>query len=330
MSSIIHLVAMWFAAVVAVITATFRRMLLGPTLRSWTWRTEWTVASVRAIISVAARHRDDPVVIRFGMRVHTLVPLGLRRRIDVRRVRVGDVEADRYLPADVFQPARTMLYFHGGGYVFGNPGTHRQFVSRLVDASHAGAVAPRYRLAPHHRYPAAVDDALAAYQALLGANIEPWTITVAGDSAGGGLAIALLIRLRSLDLPMPGGAMLFSPYLDLGHNGYSIRANARTDYLPLHEMSKPNDWYCDLAQIIEPEVSPVHADLTGMPPMLVFAGGAEMLLSDAQRLVENAARAGVPVEFVVEPEMMHVWPAMVEWEPAAHRALATASAWINR
>lgn len=330
MAALVHLAAMWFAGAIAVVSVTVRRLLLGPTLPTWSWRTEWTVASVRAVLTVAARHRDDQLISRIGMTVRTPVPLGLRRRVDVRRVKVGAVEADRYLPADLFRATRTLLYFHGGGYLFGNPGTHRQFVSRLVDASHAEAIAPRYRLAPHHRYPAAVEDALAAYRAIIESHIDPASVIVAGDSAGGGLALALLIRIRSLDLPMPAGALLFSPYLDLEHTGYTIRANARTDYLPLSEMVEPNDWYSEIAQILEPEVSPVHADFTGMPPMLVFAGGAEMLRADAERLVESALRAGVDAELAIEPEMMHVWPAMVEWEPASQRALEHATTWIHR
>lgn len=129
---------------------------------------------------------------------------------------------------------------------------------------------------------------------------------------------------------MPAGAMVFSPYVDLEHGGYTIRTNAATDYLPLSELSRPNDWYAEPERLRDPEVSPVRGDLTGLPPLLVFAGGAEMLLGDSLRLVEIARRDGVDVELVVEPEMMHVWPAVVEWEPASARSLETAAAWIDR
>jgi len=321
---------MWWAVTMSVLVVSMRRILLGPTLPSWTWRTEWAVASARAVIGSAARYRDDPVLSRFGLRVTTPVPRDLRRSVDVRRVHVGAIEADRYLPSDVFRTRNILLYFHGGGYVFGNPGTHRQFIARLVEATGCGAVAPRYRLAPNHRYPAAVDDALAAYQSLLDADIDPSTIVVSGDSAGGGLAMALLIRLRSVGLPLPSGAMLFSPYLDLEHTGYSVKANARTDYLPLAELTGPNTWYAGADELREPEVSPIHADLAGLPPMIVFAGGAEMLLADSERLVENAARDGVDAELVIEPEMMHVWPAIVDWEPASRRTLEVARRWIGQ
>ena len=323
------LITMWILGWVAALGAVFRRLLLGPTMPSWTWRTEVTIAVTRQLIATASTRSNGRGLGSVGLKITAPVPRTLRRDVDVRRVRVGSVEADRYIPSDVFQASTTLLYFHGGGYVFGNPGTHRQFIAQLVHATGAGAVAPRYRLAPKHRYPAAVDDAQAAYEALLAAGIDPARIVVAGDSAGGGLAVALLLRIRRLGLPVPAGAILFSPYVDLSHTGYTIRTNARTDYLPEATMLQPNDAYADPGQMTEPEVSPVVADLTGLPPMLVFAGGAEMILSDSIRLVENARRDGVEAELVVEPEMMHVWPAIVEWEPASHRCLETSRRWLD-
>ena len=330
MGTLATLITMWVHGWLAVLKATLRRLLLGPTLPSWMWRTEWSVAFARAVIEVASHHRDDEFLMRAGLRITAPVPLSLVRTIDLRRVRVGGIEADRYLPTSVFRPATAILYFHGGGYVFGNPGTHRQFIARLVHATGAGAVAPRYRLAPRHRFPAAVDDACSAYRALLDAGIDPGTIIVSGDSAGGGLTMALLLRIRTEGLPMPAGAMVFSPYVDLEHGDYTIHTNASTDYLPLSELSRPNDWYTEPGRLRDPEVSPVHGDLTGLPPLLVFAGGAEMLLGDSLRLVEIARRDGVAVDLVIEPEMVHVWPAIVDWEPASDRCLDSAAAWIDR
>ena len=329
MGTIVTLIAMWFRGWLALVTATIRRLLLGPTLPTWMWRTEWAVASARAVVETASRRRDDPFLIRFGMRITLPVPLDLLRQVDLRRVHVGSVVADRYLPTNVFQANTTILYFHGGGYTFGNPGTHRQFIARLVHATRAGAVAPRYRLAPRHRFPAAVDDALEAYRSMIDAGIDPTRIVLAGDSAGGGLTMALLLRLRDEGVPMPAGAIVFSPYVDLEHGSYTIATNARTDYLPLTELSRPNDWYTEPDRLRDPQVSPVHGDLTGLPPLLVFAGGAEMLLGDSIRLSEIARRDGVDVELVIEPEMMHVWPAFADWEPASHRTLETARRWID-
>lgn len=328
MRSLLHVMLMGLAGALAAIAATFRRLLLGPTLPSWSWRTEWAVASARSVIEVAARYRDDPMLLRFGMTVQAPVPFGLRDKVHLRKVRIAGIEADRYEPVRSARN-RTILYFHGGGYVFGNPGTHRQFIARLVNATGAFAVAPRYGLAPRHQFPAAVNDAQAAYEALLDRGLDPASIIVAGDSAGGGLSMALLHRIRESGLPVPAGAVLFSPYLDLEHKAYTIALNAATDYLPLSELSIPNHWYASLQHMRDPEASPVNAELTGFPPLLVFAGGAEMLLGDSIMLAERAESAAVSCKLVVEPDMMHVWPAIVEWEPASDRALATANDWIE-
>jgi acetyl esterase/lipase len=329
MSSFVHLVLMSLAGFTATLKATIRRLLLGPTLPTWMWRTEWTVASVRSIIAVATKYSDDPIILRFGLKARLPVPWSLRAKVRVRSVRVGGIPADRFTPTATAEPAMTFLYFHGGGYVFGNPGTHRQFIAKLVTTTGASAVAPRYRLAPRHRYPAAVNDAETVYRALLDRGLDPASIIVAGDSAGGGLATALLLRIRSKGLPMPGGAMLISPYLDLEHTAYTIRTNAGTDYLPLSELSTPNNWYAEPDQLRDPEVSPVYTDLTGLPPLLVFAGGAEMILGDSITLAEHAHRDDVPIDLVIEDEMMHVWPVLVDWQEASERTLEQAGEWVK-
>lgn len=315
----------WLAS----LAATIRRLLLGPTMPTWSWTTEWTVASMRAVIARAAGYSDDPLLLRVGLRATTPVPPSLRRFVNVRRVRIGGIEADRFVPDTTTSATLTLLYFHGGGYVFGNPGTHRQFIAQLVHATGATAVAPQYRLAPRHRYPAAVDDAETAYRALIDGGVDSQTIVLAGDSAGGGLATALLLRIRTQGLPMPGGAVLLSPYLDLQHTSYTIRTNAATDYLPLQQLTVPNDWYADRDQLTLPEVSPVHADLTGLPPLLVLAGGAEMILGDSIAIAEHASRDGVHCTLVVEPDMMHVWPIVADRQPQSPEALATIAGWLR-
>lgn len=329
MSTILHLIVIWFAAIWGIIAATFRRLLLGPRMPTWTWRTEWTVASARAVLITASQFRDDPTIFRLGLRLTAPVPRDLRKTVTVRRVKLEGTTADRYMPHLELAPKTTLLYFHGGGYLFGNPGTHRQFIARIVSATGLSAVAPRYRLAPYHRYPAAVDDALGSYKYLLAQGIAPGTIVLGGDSAGGGLAMALLHRIRTAGLPMPSGAMLFSPYLDLEHTGYTLVTNASTDYLPSLEMAEPNTWYAESDQLRNAEVSPLYAPLDGFPPLLVFAGGAEMLLADSLRLFDKVDDAGIEAELVVEPEMMHVWPAIVDWEPASKRVFEKAAAWLH-
>jgi acetyl esterase/lipase len=329
MQSLIHLFRMWVAVSLAVASRLFRRLLLGPTLPSWSWRTDVTVAGARAAIASAATRPDNPLITEFGARVRAPIPIKMWGKVSVNRTKLGGLPVDRYIRLEDATDRATMLYFHGGGYVFGNPGTHRQHLARLAYETGTNAIAPQYRLAPEHKYPAAVEDALTAYNALLASGTQPERIVVAGDSAGGGLALALLLKIREQGLPMPGGSMLFSPYTDLTHSSYTITTNADTDYLPAAELAQPNHYYADADQLTDPMVSPVFADLTGLPPMLVLAGGAEMILDDSVRLVANSKRDGVDTTLVVEDEMMHVWPALVPWEPATARALTAASGWID-
>lgn len=329
MTSIVLLVIMWWTSALAVIRATFHRLLLGPTVPSWMWRTEWFVAIARATIEVAARDRDDVVVNMFGRLVRTPVPIQLRHEIRVKRTRLDGLPTDHFMRLPDATDAATLLYFHGGGYIFGNPGTHRQYVAHLAHATGASAFAPQYRLAPHSPFPAAVDDAITAYEALLARGVRPETIIVSGDSAGGGLALAMVHRARSRGLPLPGGIVVFSPYGDLTHSGYTIEINAGTDYLPLSELREPNDFYAPGFDLENPEISPVFADLTGFPPLLTFAGGREMLLDDAVRLDARARTAGVDSTLVVEEDMMHVWPIALTWEPATRRTFETCAKWVS-
>ena len=328
-SSIVLLIVMWWASALGVIRVTFHRLLLGPTVPSWTWRTEWFVAIARATIEVAARDRNDMVVNMFGRLVRTPVPLSLRHDIWVKRTKLGGLPTDRFMRLGGPTDAATLLYFHGGGYAFGNPGTHRQFIAYLAQATGTSVFAPQYRLAPLYPFPAAADDAISAYEGLLERGISPETIIVAGDSAGGGLALAMVHRARSLGLPLPRGIMVFSPYVDLTHSGYTIELNAGTDYLPLAELSEPNDYYAPGLDLDNPEISPLFAEMTGYPPMLIFAGGREMLLDDSVRLDARARAYGVDATLVVEEAMMHVWPVALTWEPATPRTFETCAAWVS-
>jgi len=327
-SSIILLIVMWWAGVLAAIRITFHRLLLGPTVPTWTWRTEWVVAIARSTIAVAARDQDDVVVNLFGRLARTPVPMSLRHKVHVRRMKLAGIPTDSFMRIADATDTATLLYFHGGGYVFGNPGTHRQFIARLAHSTHSSVFAPQYRLAPRHPFPAAVDDAIAAYEGLLSGGTRPETIIVAGDSAGGGLAMAMVHRARSEGLPLPGGIIVFSPYVDLTHSAYTIELNAGTDYLPLSELSGRNDSYAPGFDLENPEVSPLFANMEGYPPLLIFAGGREMLLDDAVRLDARARAVGVDSTLAIEEDMMHVWPVALTWEPATPRTFDTCASWV--
>lgn len=330
MRSIILLTRIWIAAAFAIAMATFTRLLLGPTQPTWSWRTEWAVASARRVIAVAADHKEDPWINNIGLRIKMPLPASLVGAVRVTSRPMGRNAADHFERVGATRSVATILYFHGGGYIFGNPGTHREHIARLIARTGTAAIAPTYRLAPEHQFPAAVDDAIDSYRALLARPSSPREVIVAGDSAGAGLAVAMVHRARAEGLPLPAGMILFSPYIDIDHTGYTIRTNASTDFLPVRELSSPNDWYAPQNQHANPEASPIRADLTGFPPMLVLVGGAEMLLADSLRLAENANRDGVDCQLVIEPEMPHVWPALIPWEPASKRALAKCAEWIPK
>ena len=201
----------------------------------------------------------------------------------------------------------TLLYLHGGGYFACSPQTHRPITCGLAQRGLA-VFAPDYRLAPEHPFPAAVNDAVAAYRGLLAGGIAPQSIAIAGDSAGGGLALALLLSLRDAGDPMPAAAMLFSPWTDLACTGASLKENDRRDAMFVAEgMERAALPYLNGADPRQPLASPLYGDLSGLPPMLVHVGSYEMLLDDSRRLVERARAAGSSAEIRTWPVVPHVW-----------------------
>lgn len=205
-------------------------------------------------------------------------------------------------------PSRSVLYLHGGGYIIGSTTSHRGLVARLGSAACSRTVSVEYRLAPEHPFPAAVDDALAAYRWLLDAGQAASSIVLAGDSAGGGLAVATLVRARDEGLPMPAAAALFSPLVDLLGEGESMVAKAAQD--PTVDAAGHARFCAMYLAGAEPRsayASPIHADLGGLPPLLIHVGTAEALLDDALRLARRAALDDVAVELKAWPRLPHVW-----------------------
>jgi epsilon-lactone hydrolase len=203
---------------------------------------------------------------------------------------------------------RTILYFHGGGFVAGSPESHRPLVGKLVEASGVGAFSVQYRLAPECFFPAAVRDGIDAYRGLLARGVAPSTVILAGDEAGGGLAFAVALAVRNAGLEMPGGVVALSPWADLSLSGLSILQNRRADMMLDWETlflsarhylrkSNPGDAYA----------SPAYAALTGFPPVMVHAGAAEILRDDASKLGDRAAEANVPVSVEIYDGMGHLF-----------------------
>jgi epsilon-lactone hydrolase len=225
---------------------------------------------------------------------------------------------------------RLILYFHGGAYVAMSARTHRSVTSRLATWSSASLFALDYRLAPEHPFPAALDDALAAYRALIAAGPPASSIIIAGDSAGGGLALSLLVALRDAGDALPAGAVLFSPWTDLAATGKSIVENAAADALFLGSwVASEARHYLGNTPATHPLASPIYADLTGLPPLQIQVSSTEVLLDDSRRVAENAKRSGVAATLQIWPGLPHGWQIFAPILPEARAALRDASAFIR-
>jgi epsilon-lactone hydrolase len=214
-----------------------------------------------------------------------------------------------------------VLYLHGGGYFFGSPKTHRQIIIAMAKAFGGPCHGLDYRLAPEHRFPAAVEDAMAAYRWIL-ARHPGARVILAGDSAGGGLALVTAIAARAQGLAMPAAMVLFSPWTDLAATGRSIATNARSCAMFTPKGIRTGaQVYLGDADPRDPRASPLYSDLAGLPPTLVFASRQEILLDDSTRLAEKARAAGVKVELILADGVPHVWPIFLRLLPEGRLAL---------
>ncbi|WP_028229325.1 alpha/beta hydrolase [Paraburkholderia ferrariae] len=233
--------------------------------------------------------------------------------------------------SEVRDEARTILYLHGGGYYFCSPQTHRAITFGLAHRAGADVFSLDYRLAPEHPFPAALDDALAAYRQLVASGHRPASIVIAGDSAGGGLALAALVALRDAGDALPAGAVLYSPWTDLASTGASIRTNDGRDPMFCGEVfARVAPLYLGTQSATHPYASPVYADLRGLPPLFILAGSTETLLDDTLRVAGQARAAGVSVECEIGPGLPHVWPIFAPFMPEARRALDQTARFVRR
>jgi monoterpene epsilon-lactone hydrolase len=224
-----------------------------------------------------------------------------------------------------------VIFFHGGAYMFGSAKGYRALTAAVGAAADARVLAVDYRLAPEHAFPAAVDDTLAVYRAVLEEGTPPSQIAFAGDSAGGALAIATMLSAREAGLPLPAAAYGISSWLDLAGEGQSFIELADVDPI----MTAEGALGCAAAYLQgsdprHPLASPIHADLSGLPPILLQVGSVEMFLDDSTRFARNAAIAGVHVEMQVWPEMPHVWHRFPTLLPEAAAALRSGGAFLRQ
>lgn len=233
-----------------------------------------------------------------------------------RRVSLGGVPCEIL---DTGTEGTSLLYLHGGGYCVGSPRTHRELAGRLARAARRPAVVPDYGLAPEHPFPAGLDDAFAVYCAL--AEQEGGAPALAGDSAGGGLALALMLRLREARLPLPPACGLMSPWTDLTLSGDAIGTRADRDpFLTPTSLESFAGAYAGGTDRALPLCSPLFGDLSGLPPLWVQVGSEEILFDDAARLVAGVRAAGGQAELVVGEGLFHVWQAVA---PAPEAQAAT-------
>jgi monoterpene epsilon-lactone hydrolase len=243
------------------------------------------------------------------------------RDVKCETVSAGGVTAEWIVPPGAADD-RVILYLHGGGYVMGSINTHRAMIARIARASQAKALALNYRMGPEHPFPAAVDDACAAYRWLIAQEYKPGRIVIAGDSAGGGLTLATLLSLRDSGAPMPAAAVPISPWTDLEGTGASVQTRAAADPMVdkagLLRMAK---MYIGDRDAKDPLISPIYGDYKGLPPMLIQVGDAEILLDDSTRVADRAKAAGVKVELEAWPEMFHVWHVFAKILPEGQQAV---------
>ena len=241
--------------------------------------------------------------------------------VTTERVGAGGVPAE-WITAPEAQDGRVLLYLHGGGYAFGSMRTHRVMLAHISRAAQARVLGLDYRLAPECPFPAPVEDSLAAYRWLLSNGENPKKIVIGGDSAGGGLMVAALVALRYLGEPMPAAGVGISSWTDMEATGESFTTNAEVDPSVnrerIYQIAK---LYMAGKDLRAPLASPIHADLAGLPPLLLQVGSIETLLDDTNELARRARDAGVEVEVDVWDDMPHVWHHFAPILPEARQAI---------
>jgi epsilon-lactone hydrolase len=233
-------------------------------------------------------------------------------------------------PADVDVPT-VIFYLHGGGYGVGSVASHRHLVGKLAKATRARAFAIDYRLAPEHKFPAAVEDAATSARWLLRQGVRPQHLVFAGDSAGGGLAIATTLVLREAGDPLPAALICISPLTDLAKEGESMRTKADLDPMvqPQSSAAYAARYVGEGGDLKAPLASPLYANLRGLPPMSILVGTWETLLDDSTRLAARAEAAGVEVDLQVWNEMIHIWPYFADIIPEGREAIAAIARYIR-
>tara|TARA_R110001592_G_scaffold362770_1_gene678159 strand:+ start:6899 stop:7783 length:885 start_codon:yes stop_codon:yes gene_type:complete len=289
-----------------------------PSKRSYLWRT----------ILKATAHYNKPLPALRHKMVRDTRFLKPPKDVHITPINAAGVSAEWLEPSES-SPDNVILYLHGGGYFMGSPATHRGLVGHLAHACGVRALSVDYRLAPEHPFPAALEDSLTVYQWVLDQGVLPKNIIIAGDSAGAGLALATLVSLRDNQKPLPAMALCISPWTDLALTGESIETCAEIDPYISNDQLKLGSHYMGKNDAKLPLISPLYADLQGLPPLLVHVGTDEILLSDSTRLAEKAKAAGVDVTLKVWEHMWHDFHMWAPYLPEANSAIAEMAVFVK-
>lgn len=301
-----------------------RRRAVGPICAHWSVPFETAIEQLRALMALQST-MPLPAFRQHMERTLQAIPSLASRSLRTHTDQLGHVPGEWVVPkgqAPDPKRGRIVLYLHGGAYCFGSPRTHHDIVAQLATRGAVQVFSVAYRLAPEHPFPAALEDACAAYQALLARGTDPANIVLAGDSAGGGLSLSTLLWLRDHHVPLPARALLISPWVDLTLQGDSGIRNNRYDYFANRDAITCTKAYLGTAQANNPLISPLFADLTGLPPLVISGGALEMIIDEIRQLVERAKKAGVSVEYIEGAHMPHNHPFFHLLSDTAKRDLA--------
>lgn len=304
------------------------RLRWGPARPTWSWRFE-LVARFLKLWSAQVERLDPRQRRQAQERMVRPLPRQLAAAIERSRIALQHLEAERFAPCAGGR-AGAVLYLHGGSFLGGSSRTYGDVLARLCLAARAPVIAPNYRLAPEYGFPVAIDDAVSAYRSLLDSGIAPARIALAGDSAGGNLVLALLLRLRDARQPLPAAAALLSPWVDLTATGGSLVANAIYDWAEPGDFAAWAAHYAGPADLRQPLISPRYADLHGLPPLRVEVGSAEMLLDQVRAFVGRAREHGVAVDAVEHVDMVHDCYLFASQFAVCDRALGGVGEWIGQ
>jgi len=289
---------------------------------------ESVVQALRSLPTLGSGDDFDIAAARASMAAMTANPQ-LPEGVEFEKTVAAGVPAE-WLAMPASDRTKTVLYLHGGGYTLGSIETHRGLGSRIAEASGTRVLMVDYRLAPETPFPGAVDDATAAYGSLLDQGLAPEQIVIGGDSAGGGLTLATLVSLKQQGKPLPGAAFALSPWVDLEGLGESMQTRAAADPMVQKEgLVRMGKLYLADTDPKTPLASPLYADLTGLPPMLIQVGTAETLLDDSIRIAERLRAAGVSVELQQYEDLIHVFQAFAPIVPESLEAIEKVGAFVK-